>query len=556
MKKTCLSDSLSGGPEGYVECSGHGKCIGDHIVGYSCNCDENYQTVADDRRYLCVPAVCVVSETNSSTICNGRGTCQFKTDPGKCECRPGYDGTKCETCANGYKEHTNAQCYLNGCPADNCGTEENTSVGACQLSGNSFACVCVNSSFVVDSASKKCRKSRCVWTDPYDQTEKTCYGMGTCNDNGEDTGACVCNPGTTLVGTNICVYSQCISDENGSKTVCKGRGVCIASLVAGQGMCQCSDQYRTDKKTGQCFVKECFGAHASISAEVCDGGGTCNENTKKCDCNSGFQNLPGQNGCVHSNCISSDQKLCSGFGACENNNGNYMCLCANYYTLVGRDCIPTRCLKDGKVCNGGGTCSGEGFSATCSCSQGWTLHGTLCYPSACVSGGTLCGGNGNCPLSTDSTCECKYGYESVLDQLCISSQCVQRGTDGTVTICGGNGRCVSENGVKPTCICDEGFSLTSDFVCGVPAPSNKSSGGTTAAIVVVVLLVLAAVAGFLVWWFVIRPRRGGPLRERAPQKGSKSSRSKLKRQATSNASLHADVPLLSQLSGANSSIQL
>ncbi|ESU34678.1 Hypothetical protein DHA2_154350, partial [Giardia duodenalis] len=183
----------------------------------------------------------------------------------------------------------------------------------------------------------------------------------------------------------------------------------------------------------------------------------------------------------------------------------------------------------------------------------------LCYPTACVSGGALCGGNGDCPLSTGSTCECKYGYESVLDQLCISSQCVQRGTDGTVTICGGNGRCVSENGIKPTCICDEGFSLTSDFVCGVPAPPNKSSSTMTIAVVVVVLLVLAAVAGFLVWWFVIRPRKSGVLRERAPQKGSKSSsssRSKLRRQADSSVSLHADVPLLSQASNVNSSIQL
>ena len=122
-------------------------------------------------------------------------------------------------------------------------------------------------------------------------------------------------------------------------------------------------------------------------------------------------------------------------------------------------------------------------------------------------------------------------------------------------ICGGNGKCVFENGVTPTCVCNEGFSLTDDFVCGVP--SNKSSAGTTAAIVVVVLLVLAAVAGFLVWWFVIRPRKGGALRERAPRKDASLTRSRsLKKQAASGASFHADAPLLSQLSNANSSIQL
>ncbi|ESU42544.1 Hypothetical protein GSB_151280, partial [Giardia duodenalis] len=154
----------------------------------------------------------------------------------------------------------------------------------------------------------------------------------------------------------------------------------------------------------------------------------------------------------------------------------------------------------------------EGASANCSCRQGWASHGALCYPAACVSNGL---------------------------------------------ICGGNGRCVFENGVTPTCVCNEGFSLTGDFVCGVPASSNKSSAGTTVAIVVVVLLVLAAAAGFLVWWFVIRPRKGGVLRERAPQKDVNPTKSRsLKKQVASGASFHADAPLLSQLSNANSSIQL
>ena len=116
--------------------------------------------------------------------------------------------------------------------------------------------------------------------------------------------------------------------------------------TTGTGICRCdSTRYRTDKKSGQCFVKECFGAHESILSEVCDGGGTCDEDNKRCNCNSpNFQNLPGQNGCVHSNCISSDSKLCSGFGACEKVGDTYGCLCASHYTLVEKDCVPTRCL--------------------------------------------------------------------------------------------------------------------------------------------------------------------------------------------------------------------
>ena len=114
-----------------------------------------------------------------------------------------------------------------------------------------------------------------------------------------------------------------------------------------------------------------------------------------------------------------------------------------------------------------------------------------------------------------------------------------------MTICGGNGRCVSENGIKPTCICDEGFSLTSDFVCGVPAPPNKSSSTMTIAVVVVVLLVLAAVAGFLVWWFVIRPRKSGELRERAPRKPPGLPKPQLTRNSSLTASMYSTAPLLS-----------
>ncbi|EFO65742.1 High cysteine membrane EGF-like protein [Giardia lamblia P15] len=539
MKTLCRSAALPGGPTGNVECSGHGKCATNDKVNYSCKCDSEYGIFEE---YLCIPNACVTSSADTNKICGGVGTCSL--DSKTCQCPQGYTGVKCEDCAASYKKHSDGACYPDNCPTDDCGVDGSTKIGDCQFGGNSFNCVCTNSSFVVDSSSKKCRKSRCIWTDPYDQIEKTCYGMGTCNDNGGTTGQCACNAGTTAIDGNICVYSQCVSDENGSKTVCKGRGVCIASLVAGEGMCQCSDQYRTDRKTGQCFVKECFGAHESISAEVCDGGGTCDEATKRCNCNSDFQNLPGQNGCVHSNCVSSDNKLCSGFGACEKTGSTYGCLCASYYTLVDKDCIPTNCLNKTTVCNGGGSCTGTGASASCSCNQGWAPLNSLCYPSACVSDGALCGGNGDCQLSDGGSCTCRSGYETVSGKLCISSQCVQRGTDGTETICGGNGRCVSENGVAPSCVCNEGFSLTSKFVCGVPA-SNKSSAGTTAAIVVV-LLVLAAVAGFLIWWFVIRPKRAGVLRERAPRKpGPGLPKPQLSRNSSLTASMYSTAPLLS-----------
>ncbi|ESU42711.1 Hypothetical protein GSB_153594 [Giardia duodenalis] len=540
MAKTCVSTFAS---KETVECSGHGTCKKDNNNLYSCVCEAGYQTTAGNGdRYLCMPNVCVVSTTDPTTTCSGRGTCQFEPSPGRCACSVEYAGNSCNTCASGYQLHTDNRCYLSNCPSDNsCGVENGVSIGTCQFGGNSFNCVCVNSSFVVDSDSKKCRKSKCIWTDPYDRTEKTCYGMGTCNDNGESTGQCSCSSNTILVGTNICAYRECVSGEDNAQTICKGRGVCTEGAT-GKGMCQCdSSKYRTDKKSGQCFAKECFGAPENTLSDVCDGGGTCNESgeTGSCECHApNYKSLPGQNGCVPTNCVSPNNKICSGFGSCEKIGDTYRCVCADLYTLVDKECIPTPCLNSGRICNGGGACTGAGASATCICNHDWTIHEGLCYPAACVANGLICGGNGDCPLSDGGSCSCRSGYESTSEGLCISSRCVQRGADGTVQVCGGNGRCVSESGVEPSCVCNEGFSLTGDFVCGIPVSSNKSSAGTTTAIVVVVLLVLAAVAGFLVWWFVIRPRK-------ASQKSFGSSRLRnLSRQLSSSSLLSADAPLL------------
>ncbi|EFO60886.1 High cysteine membrane EGF-like protein [Giardia lamblia P15] len=421
MKRDCVSNALPGTTYQSIECYGHGKCKTSNSIDYACECDPDYKTVKGViGTYLCIPQVCVVSETDAAMVCSGRGTCLV--DEKRCNCHAGYAGNQCGECAPDYKKHDNV-CYPNSCPQDDNCSADSSSAGSCQLVNNRFLCVCADSSFVVDSTTKKCRKSRCVWTDPYDNMEKTCYGMGTCNDNGEDTGKCSCNSGTDLVGTNICVYSQCISDGGDPKAICKGRGTCVEA-TAGKGICRCdSSKYRTDKKTGQCFAKGCFGAHESILSEVCDGGGTCSEDTKRCNCNvDGFQSLDGQNGCVHSNCISSDKKLCSGFGACEKTGSTYGCLCASYYTLVDKDCIPTNCLNKTTVCNGGGSCTGTGASASCSCNQGWAPLNSLCYPSACVSDGALYGGNGDCQLSDGGSCTCRSGYETVSGKLCISSQ--------------------------------------------------------------------------------------------------------------------------------------
>ncbi|ESU40799.1 Hypothetical protein GSB_154904 [Giardia duodenalis] len=517
MHTNCLSKILPGNPSQKLECSGHGTCRGSKNTGYSCTCESNYETLSvSGQNYLCIPSKCLTSSTGLEKICSGRGQCSLDKDTEGCKCYTEYTGDKCETCAAGHKEYTDKRCYPTDCPEDDsCSAEATPVAGTCQLVNSRFVCVCTDSSFIIDKQSKKCRKSKCFYTDPYDNIEKKRYNMGYCDDSGE-TEKCSCSSGTILVGTGVCVYTECMpeSSKDDPATICNKRGTCIRSSVDGKGMCQCdSNVYRTDKKSGQCFVKECFGAADSILSEVCDGGSTCDENTKKCNCNvDGFQSLSGQNGCAHTNCISSDSKLCSGFGACEKIDGSYRCLCASHYTLVEKDCVPTNCLNSTVTCNGGGTCTGTGASANCSCRQGWASHGALCYPAVCVANGL---------------------------------------------ICDGNGRCVFENGVTPTCVCNEGFTLTDDFICGVPAFSNKSSAGTTIATVVVVLLVLAAVAGFLVWWFVIRPRKGGALRERAPRKDASLTRSRsLKKQAASGASFHANAPLLSQLSNANSSIQL
>lgn len=147
-------------------------------------------------------------------------------DEKTCKCGTEYAGERCETCAAGYKEHTNRRCYRSSCPEDgNCGVEDGASLGSCQFGGSSFSCICVNSSFVTDSATGTCRRSRCVWVDPYDHAEKTCYGMGWCSYSGA-TEQCSCNPNTVPVGASVCVYAACMpsGSTDDPSMICRGAG--------------------------------------------------------------------------------------------------------------------------------------------------------------------------------------------------------------------------------------------------------------------------------------------------------------------------------------------
>ncbi|KAE8302989.1 High cysteine membrane protein EGF-like [Giardia duodenalis] len=300
------------------ECGGNGRCAYTDGTGYECQCNSGYKTVTVGRNiYPCISENCLAGES----MCSGHGECVNNG----CSCNKGYTGSKCESCATGYRE-TNSVCYLDECPQSGCGLAE---AGTCAFTGLQYQCSC-NTGFVLDTETKACRRPLCTYIDPFDGQAKICYNMGTCAQSGS-TGKCVCNQGTVALNDNICVFENCITNKDSSE-ICEGKGVCERSPESNTGICVCNTSlYRTDKKSGRCFPVGCFSSQETGLTNVCNGGGTCSVTgvVGICNCDSDWVTIEGM--CYPVSCVFGGA-VCSGFGKCIfSSSGEHRCLCDQGY---------------------------------------------------------------------------------------------------------------------------------------------------------------------------------------------------------------------------------
>ncbi|TNJ27566.1 High cysteine membrane protein [Giardia muris] len=440
-KFTCTSNT---------DCYNGGHCYReDGRTGSYCVCPKGYSG-ADCYVESCSPTWDEYGHT--TTYCNNGGTCQV-SEPSTtrnyytswCECRTGFNGTKCETYACSTTDNPNL------CP-----------VGLKDDSGDSLELTCVHDDTADDDYCGPCPSHRggldCGIV--YCGAKENGNELTVCNDQGRCVmNTCLCKPG---YAGDTCEDEACTS-RNGK---CGKHGTCIVDPNGDSmfGYCECNSGY-TGSFCDKCdaplkehyhyiVVSDGKGSYnvwdnTTVCAEtacvfdgtVCNNAGSCvfNEtiNNWGCQCDQGFEKDPNTGMCVpNDGSCSTIDNICGGQGVCEfnldikNKKAKWQCLCRPRSMLDERTkiCVSSMCFSSESAtsaCSGRGDCTSQ---ATCACFDGYA--GTYC--SSCADGYRA---NPNFP---------SLG-------LCLRDYCLGDDT------CGGRGTCIFHPREGYVCECDDDF---------------------------------------------------------------------------------------------------
>lgn len=362
----CIPKACQSGENGDVFCSDHGYCS----MTRKCVCDDGYdgdvcqyKRLDCDDGYIYVEGQCVKEGCVSKDghVCAEHGSC--RTD--SCVCDSGY-------VLIGTAECTPAACLVDGevCPHGECVVVRGTPRCNCNPEYTAYDNKCIPNSCVsktFDYGYPELCSNRGVC----DMDKRRCicsplYGGTYCQKCGED--AMTAEDGS-------CIALSCVSTgPDGEPVVCSGKGVCYALRGSSDPMdvgyiCMCKSGY-TQLDTSVCVSEACLSDE--IIFKACSGNGVCEDDKCKCDkgfsgefcedyaCPSGETYVLGW-GCTPDECVTEykdgKRRLCSGYGRCVKKGSSHVCECHADGTLVGNDCVSPACLTgDNEVCNGTGAC--------------------------------------------------------------------------------------------------------------------------------------------------------------------------------------------------------
>ena len=449
-------------------CSKHGKCNDDGVMvtnGQSgrCTCDSGYTNGADNACENGVAPGACVTNTGTSEVCHGRGTCNGDGTNTVCTCTTeGYDpSTMCSTLFIGWAIKGGVVSECPGGASNPCSGRGSCSITtgecACDDGYSGIDCAgCAYGHYVSGGGGGGGGVLTCAAcpgrsVDGVTGDVTVCSGHGAC---GATNGACTCASGWSGTDCDTCAAgfwgASCWScpRSSGTSLACSGHGTCDGDgTTIGTGACVCTDS-------------------ATYSGQAC---GTCQA---------------GRYGAKCSECKKdSNGYICSARGSCDGDgtlhgDGTCRCLAGSTGTLCelciknhyGSSCTSCPGLtEEGQACSGHGICSGEGTrqgAGTCTCTTGW--EGDTCdAPSAC-SILNDCNGQGTCD---SGTCFCSIGWMGTtcetevlnpttscgsecngLNERCTNGICtnVAPPTDpcATQTCSNGHGLCVESN-----CVC-------------------------------------------------------------------------------------------------------
>ncbi|XP_036356081.1 neurogenic locus notch homolog protein 1-like isoform X3 [Octopus sinensis] len=404
----------------YPPCQNGGIC---NTNTRMCNCPHGFVGPDCSRRDDCAL---------NPNICQNGGTCQLVNNQVSCICLNGFQGNRCQVpiqcyppCQNGGICNTNTRmCNCrHGFVGPDCSRRDDCALnpnicqngGTCQLVNNQVSCICLNG-FQGD----RCQVPI--------QCYPPCQNGGICNTN---TRMCNCRHG--FVGPDCSRRDDCALNPN----ICQNGGRC--QLVNDQITCACINGFYGDR----CQFP-------SLCSPKCQNGGTCNVNTRICDCPPGFggRDCSRRDPCASKPCLNNGQCIVQ-------NDFDYICACRQGWS--GKNCGSTTTPCSNNPCLNGGQCYPMGNSFTCYCPQGWTGQRCGSQTNPCTP--NPCQNNGQCSMFGPNgfTCTCASGWSGKFCNESGSIYCPSRH-------CSNGGTCIhTANQLR--CRCPFGFK---GIYCEVP----------------------------------------------------------------------------------------
>ena len=388
-------------------------------------------------RYCCILVTTVLisaqfySVFSQETLCTQENCIHGQCIDGRCQCNYGFRGTLCQSC--NYSVCENGQCTEEGgceCYPGWTGSYCEMNINHCD-NGDNFFGPCDNRGSV-----------KCI--------------------DGNDTYSCICVIGYTGV--------NCESDIDECMVIpspCSNHGIC-RHFHFGIYSCICDEGFT--------------GSTCEVDLTPCDpnpclDGGMCQVLT-----------VPElQYHCVYPTNRSSLENLslcdtllpCENGGTCQDEEGNYTCLCSDGYGGINCSvdldlCQVDSCLNGGSCISGSNRTSVPETEIYCVCGPEFT--GPRCETQTCICY------NGLCVLHPDPHCECRDGFTGntcETEILCSNVTCFNGGTcvvmnstsqcqcregfggdhcqnnECTATTCLNGGTCVERDGNFSICICPD-----------------------------------------------------------------------------------------------------
>ncbi|MDX9720149.1 MAG: clostripain-related cysteine peptidase, partial [Myxococcota bacterium] len=300
-----------------LDCGARGRCD-DGSGAAVCACDQGYaglrcQSCAEGYQDNDLNGVCLPGCARVSLGCSGHGVCNDSSGDVLCACDPGYAGSLCNRCSDGFQDNDGDGVCMMTCAS----AEIDCGLGVCDESSGSAICLCPP-----EYTGELCAACADGYQD-HDQNgicsascemlALTCSGHGVCADS-SGTALCVCDD--LFVGPSCasCASGYQDNDDNGT---------CTPNCATFSSSCSATQSCVDSSGTAQCV---CITGHT---------GPNC------ASCAAGYQDNDGDGFCLPT-CATAGY-TCSGHGVCEDGSGEASCVCESGYINGG----PGTCITNG-----------------------------------------------------------------------------------------------------------------------------------------------------------------------------------------------------------------